>query len=169
MKKIILTAAAVFAFGFANAQDTKFGIKAGVDLASLKVEFDGVSASESETGFYIGGFVDIKVSDKFTVQPALLYVAVKDFDQIQIPILAKIAVGEKFSLLAGPDIGFLMDAAEGIKSTNFGLDFGASYDVSENISIDAKYNLGLTNLVEDAPSGYSAKVNGIFLGLGYKF
>lgn len=98
-----------------------------------------------------------------------MYVAVKDFDQIQIPILAKFSVGEKFSLLAGPDIGFLMDAEEGVKSTNFGLDFGASYDVSENISIDAKYNLGLTNLIEDAPSGFSAKINGIFLGLGYKF
>ena len=33
MKKIILTAAAVFAFSFANAQDTKFGIKAGVIFA----------------------------------------------------------------------------------------------------------------------------------------
>ena len=32
MKKIIMTAAAVFAFGFANAQDVKFGVKGGLNL-----------------------------------------------------------------------------------------------------------------------------------------
>ena len=29
MKKVLLSAAAIFAFGFANAQEVKFGVKAG--------------------------------------------------------------------------------------------------------------------------------------------
>ena len=57
MKKIILTALAVFAFSFANAQETKFGVKAGLDLASATVKIDGISASDSETGFFIGGLI----------------------------------------------------------------------------------------------------------------
>jgi len=35
MKKLLLTAAAVFAFGLANAQETKFGVKAGLNMADL--------------------------------------------------------------------------------------------------------------------------------------
>jgi opacity protein-like surface antigen len=169
MKKIILTAAAVFAFGFANAQDVKFGVKAGVDFASMRAKFDNITVTESETGFYLGGFVDVAVSDKFHVQPELLYVSVKDLEQIQLPILAKFTVAEKFNLLAGPNLGFILDPGEGAKSFNFGFDFGASYDVTENLSLDAKYDLGLTNLIEGGNSDFNAKLSGIFVGLGYKF
>ena len=119
MKKIILSIAAVLVFGFANAQQTKFGLKAGVDFASMHGKFDGSSYSESETGFYAGGYADITVSNKFHVQPELLYVSVKDLDQIQVPVLAKIPVVEDLSLLAGPNLGFLLNAADGFKTFNF--------------------------------------------------
>lgn len=49
------------------------------------------------------------------------------------------------------------------------LDFGASFDVSEDFSLDAKYNFGLANLVEGGGSDSSFKVSGLFVGLGYKF
>lgn len=169
MKKLLMTAAAVFAFGFANAQEAKFGVKAGVDFATSTVSYSGFSASASETGFYAGGFADIELSDKFHFQPELLYVAVKDMDQVQIPLLAKYQVAEKFNLLAGPNLGFFTKKTEGMKSFNYGIDFGASYDITENIILDAKYNLGLANLIENAPSGYSAKVHGLFVGAAYRF
>lgn len=50
-----------------------------------------------------------------------------------MPILAKFSVTEKFNLLAGPNLGFILDAGEGSKSFNLGLDLGASYDINENI------------------------------------
>jgi hypothetical protein len=161
MKKVILTAAAVFAFGFMNAQSTKFGLKAGADFTSATI-----TLGDANTGFYMGGFADVTVSKKFHVQPELLYVSVKDLDQIQVPILAKFPVVEDFCLLAGPDLGFLLNAGSGLKTFNFGLDLGTSLDVSENFSLDAKYNFGLTNLVK---VGNSEKLNGFFFGLGYKF
>lgn len=169
MKKIILTVAAVFAFGFVNAQDVKFGVKGGVDFASIHVKFGGESFTETETGFYIGGLVDLTVSEKFHVQPELLYVSIKDLDQIQVPVLAKFSVAEKFNLLAGPNLGFILDAGEGMKSFNLGLDLGASYDFTENLFVDAKYNLGLTNLIDGGNSDFSSKISGVFVGLGYKF
>ncbi|UFH35579.1 outer membrane beta-barrel protein [Flavobacterium acetivorans] len=169
MKKNILTAAAVFVFGFVNAQEAKFGVKAGADFASMHGKFAGNSYSESETGFYVGGFVDVAVSDKFHVQPELLYVSVKDLDQIQIPVLAKFGVAEKFNVLAGPNFGFILDAGEGAKSFNLGLDLGASYDLTGNLSLDAKYNYGLTNLIDGGNSNFSTKLSGLFVGLGYKF
>lgn len=169
MKKTILSFAAVLAFGFVNAQETKFGLKAGVDFASMHGKFDGNSYSEDETGFYAGGFADIAVSDKFHLQPELLYVSVNSINQIQIPVLAKFPVVEDLSLLAGPDFGFLLDAGEGTKTLNFGLDLGLTFDLNENFSLDGKYNLGLSNLIEGGDSDFSSKLSGFFFGLSYKF
>ncbi len=170
MKKIILTAVAVFGFAFANAQEAKFGLTAGVDFASAKVTIPGdVSVSSSETGFYIGGLVDFTASDKFHIQPELLLVIIDDSKQLQLPILAKYYVGEKFSLLAGPDVLFDLENEPGFKTVGLGLDFGGAYDINKNFSIEARYNFGLSNLFEDAPSGYKATISGLFVGVGYKF
>ncbi|MEL1242337.1 porin family protein [Flavobacterium flavipallidum] len=169
MKKIILTVVAMCALSFANAQEAKFGLKAGVDFASMHHKFDGTTFNESETGFYVGGFADITVSEKFHVQPELLYVSVKDLDQIQVPVLAKIPVVEDLSLLAGPDFGFLLDAGEGVKTFNFGLDLGLSFELNEEFSLDGKYNFGLSNLIEGGNSDFSTRLSGAFLGLSYKF
>lgn len=169
MKKVILSIAAVLVFGFANAQQTKFGLKAGVDFANAHGKMDGISYHQAETGFYAGGFADITVSEKFHVQSELLYVSVKDLDQIQVPVLAKIPVVEDLSLLAGPNFGFLLNAADGFKTFNFGLDLGLSFELNEEFSLDGKYNFGLSNLIEGGNSDFSTKLSGAFLGLSYKF
>ena len=167
MKKVILLSIiAVFAMSNVNAQN--FGLKAGVDFASMKLKAEGASISTSETGFYIGAFTDIEVSESFTFQPSIMYVSVEELDQIAIPLMAKIPVSETFSVLAGPSLGILLDTGEGMKSLNFGLEAGAAYDISEAFFLEARYNLGLANLIEDAPSGYSTKLGGFFVGVGYK-
>lgn len=170
MKKLLLSAVvAVFAIANVNAQDVKFGLKAGADFASVKFKADGENLSTSETGFYVGAFAEVGISESFIFQPELLYVTIDDFDQIAIPLLAKFPVSEEFNILAGPALGILLDTQEGMKSFNFGLEAGISYDISENFLIEARYNLGLANLIEDAPSGYSARLNGFFAGIGYRF
>ena len=162
MKKIILTIAAVFALGAASAQETKFGVKAGVDLASMKVtlsdgEGDTVSGTASETGFFVGGFATVGMSDKFAIQPEVLYVAITDFSFLSVPVLAKYTFAEKFSALVGPSFNYFLDAKEDKFKVN--VDFGATYDVTENIDINAKYSLGFGDVA----------MNGIFIGAGYKF
>ncbi len=201
MKKIILTAAAVFAFGFANAQDVKFGVKGGLNVATLTGDVDNV---DSKVGFHVGGFAEIKVSDKFSVQPELLFSTQgtkfefsEDFggeiisgegkvnlSYVNIPVMAKFYVADKFSLEAGPQIGFLTsakykleaegeegeeDAKEDYESIDFGVNFGAGYNFTENLSAGLRYNLGLSNIAKDAGDDYKEK-NGVFsLSLGYKF
>ncbi|OYX82150.1 MAG: hypothetical protein B7Y83_15720 [Flavobacteriales bacterium 32-34-25] len=170
MKKIILSALAVFTFGFINAQEAKFGLIAGADFATYKLEAEGFNISENTTAFFGGVFVDITASDKFHVQPELVIVTAEGGSQLQLPILAKYYLADKVSILAGPDLLFDLDEkTEGLKSFGVGIDFGAAYDIDSHFMIEAKYNLGLTNFIEDAPSGYAAKINGFFLGLGYKF
>lgn len=170
MKKIILSAVALVAFGTANAQEMKFGAKAGFTSLTSKSEIAGLgSESGSETGFFAGAFAEFSLSEKFAFKPEVLYVSVKEADQFQLPLHVKYEVAEGFGILAGPNLAFLMDTADGVKSFNYGLDVGASYDILENLVIDARYNFGLANLLEDGDSDNSLKLSGFYVGLGYKF
>nr|WP_314839893.1 porin family protein [uncultured Flavobacterium sp.] len=190
MKKIILTVAAVFAFGFANAQETKFGVKGGLNLANLSGD---VEDSSSKIGFNVGGFVEIKVSDKFAIQPELLFSTQGakfeeggedlkiNLSYVNIPVMAKYYVADAFSLEAGPQIGFLtsakavagsesVDVKEGFESIDFGVNFGAGYDLTEKVSLGLRYNLGLSNIAK-TEAGDDSKINNSVLSLsfGYKF
>ena len=183
MKKIILTVAAVFALTFANAQDKKkssgdsdemkFGVKAGYTSSNFTGDISGTQANG---GFYIGGLVDFAVSGKFHVQPELLYSieGAKDLklNYLRIPIMAKYYVAEGFSLQAGPEIAIKAGGDNTIKdqakSLDYGLGFGAGYELSSGLMFDARYNLGLNN-INNTGSGGTVKNVGFNIGLGYRF
>ena len=174
MKKIILTMAAVFAVSFANAQDKKggssdmkFGVKAGYLSSNFTGDFDGGDARSS---FYIGGLVDFAVSEKFHVQPELLYSmegsgeTEENLDFIRIPVLAKYYVADSFSLQAGPQFGFV--AGGGLvkdltKSMDYGLAIGAGYPKNNEaqIIVPANGTAGTTQY-----RWYSAKTGGVLVG-----
>jgi opacity protein-like surface antigen len=185
MKKIILTAVAVMAFSLSNAQGMRFGLKAGLNMASLNGDIENV---KSKIGFNGGGFAEFKVTEKFAVQPELLFSLQGadaeegdgsiNLNYINIPVMAKYYVIEGLSLQAGPQIGFLMtaeasgggqdvDIKDSTSSIDFGLNFGAGYDITKNIFADVRYNLGLTTLDKD---GEVKTQNGVFqIGVGYSF
>ena len=72
MKKLLLFAAvAVFGLSNVNAQEVKFGAKAGVNFATITG--DETSGVDSRTAFHIGGVAEIVISEKFSFQPELLY------------------------------------------------------------------------------------------------
>lgn len=153
MKKIILIAIIAICSVSLNAQN--FGVKAGVDFASARVDGFG---STSETGFFVGAFTSFNLSDKIMLQPELLYVNVKDLDFISLPLLVKFSVAEKFNLLAGPSLTYFLDAED--EEFQLNLDLGVSFDVMENLDINAKYSYMLNK---------DWGVDGFFIGLGYKF
>jgi len=158
MKKIILTAVAVFAFGFANAQkDMKFGVKGGFNSASSN------GGGGSISGFFLGGLAEFSLSDKLALQPGLNYHTFSangaSTSSLSIPVLFEYNVAEKINLLAGPSLYYSLES--GVKDkTAFGLDLGGSYDITENIFVEPRYSLGLTGEV---------KVNILLIGVGYKF
>ena len=115
MKKIILTVAAVFALGTASAQDMKFGVKAGYVNANYGAD---ANDGDARSGFYLGGLVDFTISEKFHVQPELLYTMEGngedefDLNFVRIPVMAKYYVADAFSLQAGPQIAFVAGGGE---------------------------------------------------------
>ena len=156
MKKLFLAAFAIVIYTSVNAQT--FGVKAGLDFASSKQEGAGVSASGSETAPYFGVFAQIEISEKFKFQ-----------GEIHMPLMANYSVSDKFSILAGPAIGLFIDAADSLNSFNYGIEAGGAYDISESFLVEARYNIGLANLAKDAPDGFSNKLSGFYIGVGYKF
>lgn len=186
MKKIIFTAAAVFAMTFANAQDKKggssdikFGVKAGYVNANYGADAD---EGDARSGFYLGGLVDFAISEKFHVQPELLYTmegnAEDEFDLnfVRIPVMAKFYVADAFSIQAGPQFGFVAGGGEAkdfMKSFDFGLGIGAGYELESGLFFDARYNFGLTD-INDFPAGsgledFKITQNSLNVGLGYRF
>ena len=160
MKKLLLTALAVFAFGFTNAQETKFGVKAGLDLLSAKIDGGG---STSATGFFVGGFVEFGIAENFELQPGLNYHNASkdgiDFSYLSIPVLGKYTIAENFNALFGPSLYYSLDSDD-VDSTRFNLDLGVSYNFTENFFVEPRYSVGLTGDV---------KVSHLLIGVGYVF
>lgn len=191
MKKIILSAIAVMAFAFTNAQQTRFGVKGGLNIST--VVGGDVEDTKSLVGFHVGGFAEIKVFDKFFIQPELLYSAqgtkVDGFggdadiklNYLNIPVLAKYYIVDKFSVEAGPQLGVLLsakaegtDIKDGTRSVDFGFNIGAGYNFTDNFSVGLRYTIGLSPLsdkdIDDANDYYdSAKNSNLALSLAYKF
>lgn len=161
MKKLLTAVCVLAGTVYGTAQETKFGVRAGVDIATVeqKVTFMGVTASgsASETGFFVGGFASIGISETFAVQPEVLYVGIKDFNMLAVPVLGKYTVAENINIMAGPSFNYLLDAEEDEFKLN--VDFGGSYDITENLDVAARYSLGFGDV----------KVSGVLIGVGYAF
>ena len=210
MKNLFLAAVAVMTFGFVNAQEVKFGVKGSLSLSNFTGDTNGFDW-KSKVGFNAGGFVEIKFSEKFALQPEVLYslqgAKIKEeetyngdyyyyndqkfnLSYINIPVMFKYYVIDKLNIEAGPQIGFLVsakskfetiegfdkysgkeDVKNSFKSVDFGLNFGAGYDFTENISAGVRYNLGMSNIAktEEGQDDFKVHNNAFSLSVAYKF
>ncbi len=127
MKKSILAIAIAFlGINAASAQESPlFGIKGGVNFSNFYG--DGINQyndPNGRTSFNLGLLAEIPVSDKFSVQPEVLYsgqgydIADRNdandieyqLDYINVPVLAKYYVTDGLALEAGPQVGFLVNS-----------------------------------------------------------
>jgi hypothetical protein len=193
MKKLYLLLLTVFSLAAANAQ-VQFGVKAGANFSNLSVSGDNGSEADTKTkvGFHGGAFVSVPVFSEFTLQPELVFssqgaksdMSGNDFtlnsNYLNIPVLLKYNNESGFFAEIGPQLGFLMSAK--VKSGGVSADVKSAYqstDVSGvlgigyliksvNVGIDARYNLGFTNIAKD--SGDEKLKNSVFqVGLFYVF
>lgn len=180
--------AAGFVFMAADAQ-VQFGVKAGANFSTLTGS--GVSDAKISVGFQGGGLVSVPLFSTFTLQPEVLYSmqgakgseSGTDFtlhqDYINVPVLFKYNHASGFFAATGPQIGFLVsakvkgggeteDVKDAYKSTDFSWAFALGYKIpSINAGIDARYNLGITNIADAA--GANVKNSVFQVGLFYLF
>lgn len=165
------------------AQKAGFGIKAGANMAVLSGTIN--KGADFKPGPHFGLFGDFRLAKAFALQPEVVYSAqgssnefpggktTTHLNYLNIPIMAKVYLGEKFYLQTGPQLGLLLSAREKGKpfsiqgsstqnnididedtkqlynSPEISLCFGLGLDISSRFNFSARYNLGLTNLDND--------------------
>jgi len=193
MKKLVLLVFTAGTFFTASAQ-VEFGVKAGANFATLTGS--GSDGAKTKVDFNGGAFAQIPLVNSFFLQPELVYSrqgakATSDGinfsvnqSYLNIPVLVKYHHSSGFFGETGPQMGFLLaasvkaggttqDVKSSYKSTDFGWAFGLGYRLSSiPAGIDARYNLGLTNIAAQDVSDQSLKNSvfqiGVFYVLGSK-
>ncbi len=194
LKITILTFALVGAANFAMAQaQFALGIKGGLNFANLDVKGSVSSNYNNRTGYHAGAFALIKVAS-IGIQPEILFskqgtkytVNTTDyeanFDYINVPIMVKFYLPLGLNLQAGPQFGFLttseikskvgnisstQDAKDFYKSSDVAASFGAGWDLPFGLTIDARYNLGLSK-INDGANTNNTKNQVFQISAGYK-
>lgn len=174
MKTLFLFGASLFLSVAAFSQSSsshstspvQFGIKAGVNVA--KMVQSGPEPYDHRVNFHVGGLAHIHLSSAFALQPEVVYSrqgaeysAGKDkFDYINVPVLAQY-MRKGFRIETGPQAGFLVSAKLKNRSNNMETDlkssletfdfswaFGLGYLTRSGLGVDARYNLGISDITE---------------------
>jgi hypothetical protein len=176
-----------------RAQETAFGLKAGVNLSTLKVD-DPEASYDSRTGFHAGVFLRGKF-DKIAIQPELLLFTQKgagnsvlkgkyedSFTYVSIPVMLKFYPVAGLNIQLGPQFGFLVDGerkynsslfadrdiTDVYKSSDVSVSLGAGYDFKFGLNMDVRYNVGVKDINNEA-DGEGAKSRIFQLSLGWNF
>lgn len=193
-KSIVLIAMLLMGTVYTTAQEyVMFGIKGGVNFSSVTGDaFSDFEDESARTAFHLGLLAEIPISDRFSLQPEVLYsaqgydvVRIEDgqdverrFDYISVPVLAKFYLIDGFALEAGPQFSYLVENELGrgddeielsddyLNKFDFSVGLGASWKLS-NFFVYGRYNVGLTEIYDI--EGADAKNGVIQLGVGLLF
>jgi len=191
MKSLILSSIlALFFFSFSNAQGFGVGVKVGTNINKLQ----GQSFKDEFTyGYSAGAYADIKLGNKWSIQPEVLFNQVSadtsdkfsdlvDFNSgkvskiklnyISIPLLLNYNISKGISLQAGPQYGILMsqdrdllqDGKEAFKKGDFSMLAGLQLKFA-SIRLYGRYAVGLNN-ISDVTNNDKWKNQSIQLGIG---
>jgi outer membrane protein OmpA-like peptidoglycan-associated protein len=150
-----------------------FGLKAAANFATNSFDPDLVDYDVNyKTGFAGGIFYNISISEKFSLQPELLYSqmgsklvstvtegnnATMELDYASIPFLVKFSPIEKLAIFAGPQLNFITrgkvnyeskddaDVLSQLESSDPGGTIGAEYWITKNVAAYARYMIGFSN------------------------
>ena len=193
MKKIVITLVALLACGSSFAQGFGWGVKAGLNISDMS----DISGSDAKTGLTAGVFADYRFNDWFAVSGDLLFSREgtkfkEDGDKLtikssylNIPILANFYVLDNLAFKIGIQPGFLLSGKEKYKSdgsntsqsitdsfhtVDFAFPVGVSYEFFEKLILDARYNIGVANVLKSADNSNSNIHNNYFtISVGYRF
>nr|WP_311460728.1 porin family protein [uncultured Capnocytophaga sp.] len=193
MKKILMTVAfAALAIAGANAQ-TKFGVRAGLNLADVAIKSRDVKAeTKIRPSFYAGALAEFAFNDVVLMDAGLTYsnqgFKAKQGDGAYIQHTLNLPVWFKYDFAgfrpkAGLYAGYILSAqtkGEDGKTTtvdkdaynhfDYGIGLGVEYNLPNNgLFFEASYNWGLANLEKNGDSKNYANNRVIQVGVGYKF
>ncbi len=188
--KLLALAVATVISTAAFSQSFNVGFKGGANINKLS----GKSFKEEFSfGYQLGGFVEIGLGKKFSIQPEVLFnqsnvdtsshfssvYQFKKLDKVQlkylsIPLILNIKPSRLLSLQVGPQFGVLLNkdktllqnGKEAFKSGDFSMLGGVQLNISKFI-IYGRYTVGLNNL-NGIDNQEKWKNQSIQLGVGFK-
>lgn len=151
-----------------NAQEINFGAKGGLNLST--VTGDVAKNTNPRLAYHFGVFVDIPLSERFSVHPELLYFSIgntfnfstenfRNFDLdpnvnssfksvqranfLAVPINFRFNFTDKFGIDIGPQVSFLLNSVGKIKQSNNVNDVPEKTTNSGSFRPDYGANIGL--------------------------
>lgn len=163
MKKLIF-ALCLFCSTAAMAQ-IEVGLKGGAMLTNTEVvNTDTLPGTDPRLSFLLGGYMNIPLSSRFSMQPELLYAnkGGKNLYRhyINLPLMLQYKVTDRFKVEAGPEIGYLLGTSsrfvfgssirsyETINEFDLGINIGANYTLTDRLNIGLRYNYGIYDTYE---------------------
>jgi hypothetical protein len=175
------------------------GLKAGPNFSKINTDASATENYKNRTGFHGGAFVLIKAT-KIGIQPEVIFsqqgstVRINsedyesNFNYVNIPIIIKLYTVAGINIQAGPQFGFINkaetaieddlnpgsykveDVKDKMKSSDITAALGLGWDLPFGLTIDARYNLGLSKIFKDAPTEETenSKNQVIQVSVGYK-
>lgn len=194
MKKIIILILLAFP-SVLSAQDIRFGVKGGLNLANYKGEDNG---GHFKAGAYAGLFANYRFTDIISLQTELVYSqegsrdhvngnsVTTSLDYLILPVLLQLRLNnyEQFKFVLGPQIGYLLDSKVKTKTDSgtdtthdqsvfedydYGVIMGLEYEFSDELLITIRYYLGLSDFFNQNKVESSAKNSVISMGAAYQF
>ncbi|MBE7170148.1 MAG: PorT family protein [Williamsia sp.] len=162
MKKIFL-AVALMTSSTLFAQTFQLGAKAGVNISN----YSGTNfQTNSMIGFHVGGFINLKFGDVFSVQPEAVFstqgaqyenAGTKSnlkVSYLNVPVMAKLDFGSVY-IEAGPQVGFKTGESAAIpnqsinnfaKNLDLSAAAGIGYHSKSGLGIGARYITGISKV-----------------------
>lgn len=171
-------------FSNVTAQETHFGVKAGLNYSSIVGDL--TTGIKFRFSGHAGIFLDIELTDKFSFKPELLYSSQgfqfsSELQNIQneevpsfqgdlrtnvqsnyliVPLLSKFALSDRLDVEFGPQFGFLLNQTSIIKNLN-----NTSIDSHTVISGDFQLDYGLVAGISYAVSDRISFEPRVYIGL----
>jgi hypothetical protein len=194
MRKIYILAAIFLTIGVvqSNAQ-VKFGIGAGLNHSSWKGDAvgslenlvdltDGIITTHPRTSFYVGGFAEMPLGEKISLQPGVYYsqkgytlkgnLLTDKFDflgvnaraemqshYIDIPLVIKAEIAKGLQVYAGPQLSYLV-------KNNLRMDAGLLGFSLINTNVDVTEHFNKADIALTGGASYTFD-NGFFINAGY--
>jgi hypothetical protein len=171
MKKLFILSASILLFTIAKSQDPHFGIKGGLNAATLN---KGGTTETPRISFNAGAFAHIHTSANWSIQPEILFSseggtshlmggnlhAREVLNYLNFPVLLQYMFNNGLRLEGGAQFGVLLSAKDKIgdnihdvkdlyQSTAVSIPLGASFLTKTGFGIDARYVFGLSNIYKD--------------------
>jgi len=197
MKKLLILFCCAFLssiMSFGQAE-VAIGIKGGLNFANVNVSQSAGTNYNNRTGYHFGAFTLIKLG-KIGIQPEVLFSRQgtkysvsgtsfdANFDYINIPVILKLYTVAGINLQVGPQIGFVsggdvkstlsngttstQSAKDFVKSSDVSIAMGLGWDLPFGLSIDARYNLGVSDNNNVSGSSSTVKNQVIQISAGFK-